>query len=57
MIVLFYWLTRRAFEIGRQAIAVDRVFAGLVAKGIGLWIGFQAFINMGVNVGLLPTKG
>ena len=57
VIVLFYWLTRRAFEIGRQAIAVDRVFAGLVAKGIGLWIGFQAFINMGVNVGLLPTKG
>ncbi len=57
VIVLFYWLTRRSFEIGRQAIALDRVFAGLVAKGIGLWIGFQAFINMGVNVGLLPTKG
>ncbi|HWS73841.1 MAG TPA: putative lipid II flippase FtsW [Quisquiliibacterium sp.] len=57
IIVLFYWITRRAFEIGRQAIAIDRVFAGLAAKGIGLWIGFQAFINMGVNVGLLPTKG
>ena len=57
VIVMFYWVARRAFEIGRQAIAVDRVFCGLVAKGIGLWIGFQAFINMGVNVGLLPTKG
>ena len=48
---------KRAFEIGRQAIALDRVFAGLAAKGVGLWIGFQGFINMGVNVGLLPTKG
>ena len=57
VIVLFYWLTKRSFEIGRQAIALERVFAGLAAKGIGLWIGFQAFINMGVNVGLLPTKG
>ena len=57
IVTLFYWLTRRSFEIGRQAIAIDRVFAGLTAKGIGLWIGFQAFVNMGVNVGLLPTKG
>jgi cell division protein FtsW len=57
VVTLFYWLTRRSFEIGRQAIAIDRVFAGLTAKGIGLWIGFQAFVNMGVNVGLLPTKG
>ena len=57
VIGLFYWFTRRAFEIGRQAIAIDRVFAGLAAKGVALWLGFQAFINMGVNVGLLPTKG
>jgi cell division protein FtsW len=57
VIVLFFWMVRRAFEIGRQAIALDRVFAGLVAKGIALWLGFQAFINMGVNLGLLPTKG
>ncbi len=55
--IAFYWIVRRAFEIGRQAIAVDHVFAGLVAKGIGIWIGVQAFINMGVNLGLLPTKG
>ena len=44
-------------HIGRQAIALDRVFAGLVAQGVGVWMGFQAFINMGVNLGALPTKG
>lgn len=55
--IAFYWIVRRAFEIGRQSIAVDNVFAGLVAKGIGIWIGVQTFINMGVNLGLLPTKG
>ncbi len=57
IVALFFWLTRRAFEIGRQSIKLERTFAGLVAKGIGLWIGCQAFINMGVNTGLLPTKG
>jgi cell division protein FtsW len=57
VVLLFYWVTRRAFEIGRQAVALDRFFAGLAAQGVGLWIGFQAFINMGVNLGLLPTKG
>ena len=56
-IALFLWLTRRIMHIGRQAISLDRVFAGLVAQGIGIWIGFQALINMGVNMGLLPTKG
>ncbi len=54
---LFFWLVQRAFEIGRQAIALERTYAGLVAKGVGIWIGVQAFINMGVNLGLLPTKG
>ena len=44
-------------HIGRQAIALDRVFPGLVAQGVGIWMGFQAFINMGVNLGALPTKG
>tara|TARA_R110001599_G_scaffold64023_3_gene179178 strand:- start:819967 stop:821175 length:1209 start_codon:yes stop_codon:yes gene_type:complete len=57
VVALFYWLIKRTFEIGRQAIAMDMTFAGLVAKGIGIWIGVQAFINMGVNLGLLPTKG
>ena len=57
VIGLFFWMTRRMMQIGRQAIALDRVFAGLVAQGIGIWMGFQAFINMGVNLGALPTKG
>jgi cell division protein FtsW len=57
VILLFYWIVRRSFEIGRQALALDRTFAGLVAKGLGVWFGAQAFINMGVNLGLLPTKG
>ena len=56
-IALFVWLTRRMMHIGRQAIALDRVFAGLVSQGVGIWMGFQAFINMGVNLGALPTKG
>ncbi len=57
VIGLFFWMTRRMMHIGRQAIALDRVFAGLVAQGVGIWMGFQAFINMGVNLGALPTKG
>jgi cell division protein FtsW len=57
VIGMFMWLTRRIMYIGRQAIAMDRVFAGLVAQGVGIWIGFQSFINMGVNLGALPTKG
>jgi len=57
VIGLFLWLTRRMMQIGRQAIALDRVFAGLVAQGVGVWMGFQSFINMGVNLGALPTKG
>jgi len=57
VIALFYWIVKRSFEIGRQSIAMDQIFPGLVAKGVGIWIGVQAFINMGVNLGLLPTKG
>ena len=57
VIGVFLWLIRRIMHIGRQAIALDQVFAGLVAQGVGLWMGFQAFINIGVNLGALPTKG
>ncbi len=57
VIALFALLVQRAFAIGRQALTLERVYSGLVAQGIGLWIGVQAFINMGVNMGLLPTKG
>ena len=57
VIVLFGLLVQRAFAIGRQAVALDRLYPALVAQGIGIWIGVQGFINMGVNMGLLPTKG
>jgi cell division protein FtsW len=57
LLVLFLWMTRRIIHIGRQAVALERVFAGLVAQGVGIWMGFQGFINMGVNLGALPTKG
>jgi len=57
VIFAYYWLTKRAFEIGRQAVALERTFAGLVAQGIGIWLGVQSFINIGVASGLLPTKG
>ncbi|MBA3997203.1 MAG: putative lipid II flippase FtsW [Candidatus Accumulibacter sp.] len=57
VIVLFGLVIQRAFVIGRQAVALDRLYPALVAQGIGIWIGVQSFINMGVNMGLLPTKG
>jgi cell division protein FtsW len=54
---LFAWLCLRAFAIGRRAADLERPFAALVAQGIAVWLGVQAFINIGVNVGVLPTKG
>ncbi|BCT69094.1 putative lipid II flippase FtsW [Nitrosospira sp. NRS527] len=57
VVVLFAWLIIRAFIIGRQAAMRERHFPALVAQGIGVWLGVQAFINMGVNMGVLPTKG
>jgi cell division protein FtsW len=54
---LFTWLVIRAFGIGKEAIANERYFAALLAQGLGVWIGVQAIINIGVNMGVLPTKG
>ena len=57
VITLFLFLVARAFAVGRQAASLERYYAALVAQGIGVWLASQAFINMGVNMGLLPTKG
>ena len=57
VILLFIWLIMRTFVIGRLAAKLGNPFSALVAQGIGIWIGVQALINMGVNMGVLPTKG
>jgi cell division protein FtsW len=57
VIAMFAWIVTRAFMIGRRAALLERYFSALVAQGIGLWIGVQAIINIGVNTGMLPTKG
>lgn len=57
VIALFVWVLFRAYGIGNQASRLTRPFAALVAQGIGVWLGVQTFINIGVNMGVLPTKG
>ncbi|MGB7932781.1 MAG: putative lipid II flippase FtsW [Gammaproteobacteria bacterium] len=57
VISLYAVVVWRAFVIAIQAEKAGNGFASLIAHGIGIWIGLQAFINMGVNMGLLPTKG
>ena len=57
VLILFFTLLIRAFFIGRRAAMLDRQFAALVAMGIAIWLGLQTFINSGVNMGILPTKG
>jgi cell division protein FtsW len=57
VVAAFAWLTLRALAIGRRAADLDRPFNALVAQGVAVWLGVQAFINMGVNMGVLPTKG
>lgn len=57
ILFLYYRLIRSAFEIGRIAIKMDNIFSGLVAQGVGVWIGVQVCINGAVAMGLFPTKG
>lgn len=57
VIGLFALVVIRAFQIGRHAAFLERNFSALVAQGIGVWVGVQATINIGVNMGVLPTKG
>lgn len=54
---LFVWIVIRAFGIGKEAVANERYFAALLSQGIGVWMGVQGIINIGVNMGVLPTKG
>jgi cell division protein FtsW len=57
VMALFAVLIGRIFAIGLQARAMERPFAAFLVWGIGLWIGIQALVSMGVNLGMLPTKG
>jgi cell division protein FtsW len=57
VVLMFAWLVLRAFGIGKEAASHERHFSALLAQGIGVWIGVQAIINIGVNMGILPTKG
>jgi cell division protein FtsW len=57
VVCLFALLVHRIFAVGCRCVQLNRVYPALVTMGIGIWFGVQSFINMGVNVGLLPTKG
>ncbi|WP_274585729.1 putative lipid II flippase FtsW [Neisseria leonii] len=57
LVFCYGWLVWRAFSIGKQARDLELFFGAFVAKGIGIWLGIQSFFNIGVNVGILPTKG
>jgi cell division protein FtsW len=57
VIGVYAWIVRRAFRIADQAKDLERYFPALVAQGIGIWLGIQTFFNIGVNMGILPTKG
>lgn len=57
VVALFSVIVYRALQIGRRCVAEHDYFGGFVAYGVGLWLGVQAFINIAVNMGLLPTKG
>jgi cell division protein FtsW len=56
-LVLFLVLIWRAFHIARLASDAGLKFPAYLAAGFGLWVGIQTFINVGVNMGVLPTKG
>lgn len=57
LVGLFAWIVVRSFKIAKESVSNEQYFSALLAQGIGIWIGVQSIINMGVNMGLLPTKG
>ena len=54
LFTVFIW---RAFVIGEKAEKAGYLFSAFIAYGLAIWFGFQAFVNIGVNMGVLPTKG
>ncbi len=54
---LYALLVGRAFWLGMKCVEMQRHFSGYIAFGIALWISMQAFVSIGVNLGILPTKG
>jgi len=57
LIALFLALLWRIFKIALRAANAERYFEAYLSIGLGTWLGLQAFINIGVNMGILPTKG
>ena len=57
LVSLFALIVARCFKIARDADRAGLVFGSHIATGVGFWFGFQAFINIGANMGILPTKG
>ncbi|MBA8882533.1 putative lipid II flippase FtsW [Dokdonella fugitiva] len=57
VLVLFAWLVGRGFAIGLRAVEQNRHFAGYCAFGVSLMLALQALVSIGVNLGVLPTKG
>ncbi|WP_369934138.1 putative lipid II flippase FtsW [Xanthomonas tesorieronis] len=57
IIALYALLVGRAFWLGMRCVEMKRHFSGYIAFGIGLWISLQSFVSVGVNLGILPTKG
>jgi cell division protein FtsW len=57
IVALYALLAGRAFWIGMRCVEMKRHFSGYIAFGIGLWVSMQSFVSIGVNLGILPTKG
>lgn len=57
VVALYALLVGRAFWLGMRCVEMKRHFSGYIAFGIGLWISLQSFVSVGVNLGILPTKG
>lgn len=57
LILCYAWIVVRAFSIGKQARDLELHYSSFIAIGIGVWIGVQSFVNIGVNISLLPNKG